>query len=189
MSVRAAPDARLALREVFWIFLKAGLVFGGGLAILAVFEDELVEKRGLVRRDEFLAMYGISKLVPSGTMTALAVAFGYRFAGFPGSAVALAGLVLPALVSTVVLTAMYGYLRNGPLLAYLPVTVLPAALVLILLAAARMARDIRVPSPELWLAAAAFVGLLVFHINPALLLVAGGAVGAVIFGRGSEPPQ
>jgi len=34
--------------ELFLIFLKAGLAFGGSLGILAVLEDELVSKRRVV---------------------------------------------------------------------------------------------------------------------------------------------
>jgi chromate transport protein ChrA len=46
--------ARLKHGELFLIFLKAGLAFGGGLGIIAVLEEELVTKRRLVSREEFL---------------------------------------------------------------------------------------------------------------------------------------
>jgi chromate transport protein ChrA len=46
--------ARLKHGELFLIFLKAGLAFGGGLGILAVLEEELVTRRRLVSREEFL---------------------------------------------------------------------------------------------------------------------------------------
>jgi chromate transport protein ChrA len=36
--------------ELFLIFLKAGLAFGGGLDILAALEDELVSKRRVVSK-------------------------------------------------------------------------------------------------------------------------------------------
>ena len=83
--------------ELFLIFLRAGLAFGGGLGILAVLEDELVDKRRAVTKEEFLTIYGIGRIVPSGTMTALAVAYGYKFGGLSGTVITLAALSLPVL--------------------------------------------------------------------------------------------
>ena len=110
----AAQPFALSLRDLFVIFFKAGLAFGGGLGILAILEDELVTRRAAVTREDFLALYGIGRIVPSGTMTALAVAYGYRFGGYPGTVVALLGLTLPAFVLTVALTMAYAYFNPLP---------------------------------------------------------------------------
>lgn len=177
----------LGLKDLFVIFLKAGLAFGGGLGILAVLEDELVKRRGAVSPDAFLAIYGIGRIVPSGTMTALAVAYGYQFAGLPGTVVTLTALTLPAFTLTVVLTVAYGVVRGGPLLEVLPVTLLPAALALILSAALRLGRHVARPSWELVLALAAFALSRFLHLNPSLILIGGGLLGLVLLrgkGRG-----
>src|SRR5438309_1791112 len=100
---------RLSNCDLFWIFLKAGMAFGGGLGILAVLEDELVSRRRVISRDEFLTTYSIGRIVPSGTMTALAVAYGHKFGGYIGTVVALVALVLPAFLLTILLTVGYSY--------------------------------------------------------------------------------
>jgi chromate transporter len=174
-------------RDIFGIFLRAGLAFGGGLGILAVLEEELVRKRRIVSREDFLTDYALGRLVPSGTMTALAVSFGFRLGGFPGTVVALVALVLPAFASTLALTVGYVYLREGRLLEWLPVTVMPAALAFIAVAALRMAREVWRPGLGLLFAAAAFAGATFLELNPALLLLAGGAAGAFLL-RG-EPAR
>jgi chromate transporter len=179
------PAQPINRRALFGIFLKAGLAFGGGLGILAVLEQELVTRRQAVYREEFLRLYGLGRIVPSGTMTALAVAYGYRFAGLTGTAVALTGLVLPALVLTIALTAAYGLLRQQQWpLELLPVTILPAALAFIVVAGVRLGRDVFRPSRELLLAAAAFAGAAVLHLSPVVLLLGGGVAGSWLFGRG-----
>jgi chromate transporter len=178
------PAGPITRRALFGIFLKAGLAFGGGLGILAVLERELVTRRQAVDREEFLRLYGLGRVVPSGTMTALAVAYGYRFAGLVGTVIALCGLVLPALVLTVALTAAYGVVRRqGWLLDLLPVTLLPAALAFIVVAALRLGRDVFRPSRELLLAGGAFLGAAVLHLNPVVLLLAGGVAGMLLLGR------
>lgn len=180
----------MTLRQLFATFLKAGLAFGGGLGILAVLEDELVRRHRAIDQEEFLALYGLGRIVPSGTMTALAVAFGHRLAGLRGTVVALAALSLPAFVLTVVLTAAYTAVRDGPLLDLLPVTILPAALALVVAAGLRLGRRVLTVGSEPVIAAAAFAGSLLLGLNPALLLVIGGVAGAgahlVGRGRGSE---
>jgi len=169
---------RVTRSELFSIFLKAGLAFGGGLGILAVLEEELVHKRRAVTREEFLTIYGIGRIVPSGTMTALAVAYGYKFGGLSGTVIALAALSLPVFVLTVALTIAYHYLRNSRLFDLLPVTIMPAALALIVVAALKLGKDVFRPSRELIVAGVAFALALFLRLNPALILLAGGVLGA-----------
>ena len=169
---------RVTRGEIFSIFLKAGLAFGGGLGILAVLEEELVNKRRAVTREEFLTIYGMGRIVPSGTMTALAVAYGYKFGGLSGTIIALAALSLPAFVLTIALTIPYRYLRNSRLFDLLPVTIMPAALALIVVAALKLGKEVFRPSRELVVACVAFVLALFFRLNPALILLAGGILGA-----------
>jgi chromate transporter len=172
--------------ELFSIFLKAGLAFGGGLGILAVLEDELVGKRHAVTKEEFLTIYGIGRIVPSGTMTALAVAYGYKFGGLSGTVIALTALSLPVFVLTIALTIAYHYLRNSRLFDLLPVTILPAALALIVVAALKLGKDVFRPSRELLIACAAFALALLLRLNPALILLVGGALGAFVLQKVEE---
>ena len=143
-------------------------------------EEELVSKRRAISREEFLTIYGIGRIVPSGTMTALAVAYGYKFGGISGTVVALAALALPAFVLTIVLTVAYRYLRDSRLFDLLPVTIMPGALALIVVAALKLGKDVFRPSRELVIAVVAFALALFFRFNPALLLLAGGVLGALV---------
>ena len=53
---------RVTRADLFSIFLRAGLAFGGGLGILAVMEQELVNTRRAVTKNEFLTIYGIGRM-------------------------------------------------------------------------------------------------------------------------------
>ena len=172
--------AGIGLRVLFVIFAKAGLAFGGGLGVLAVLEDELVTKRGALPREEFLTTYAIGRVVPSGAMTALAAAFGYRYGGIAGTVVALGALVLPAFVLIVSLSAAYVFLDNTAVLDILPVTILPAALAFIATAAIRLGKGAFRAPFEVLLGAGAFVATSGLGLDPAVVLVAGGAVGMVV---------
>jgi chromate transporter len=163
------------------VFLKAGLAFGGGLGILAVLEDELVTRRRVIPREEFLSTYGLGRIVPAGTMTALAVAYGYRLGGWPGTAVALFAMVLPGFSITVLLTLAYQLIQRGELFSWLQVSILPAALAFITVAALRLGREVARPAPDILIALAVFLGVMIFGLNPAVLLVSGGLIGIPVF--------
>ena len=175
---RGQHATRVTRGELFLIFLRAGLAFGGGLGILAVLEDELVDQRRAVTKEEFLTIYGIGRIVPSGTMTALAIAYGYRFGGLSGTVIALTALSLPVFVLTIALTIAYHYLRNSRIFDLLPVTIMPAALALIIVAALKLGKDVFRPSVELIFAGVAFALALFLRLNPALILLSGGVLGA-----------
>jgi chromate transporter len=181
MQESIPSPVKVSSRDLFWIFFKGGMAFGGGLGILAVLEDELVTRRNVVSREDFLTYYGISRIVPSGSMTALAVAYGYRLGGFRGTVIALTAMVIPALVITILLTMLYDVFRDADMLPWLEASVLPAALALILAAAIKLGKDVFRPSIEFVLAAAAFAAVFFLKWNPALVLVGGGLLGILIF--------
>ena len=60
----------------------------------------------------------------------------------------------------------------------LPVTIMPAALALIAVAALKLGKDVFRPSRELILAGLAFGLAFFLRLNPALILLAGGVLGA-----------
>ena len=158
--------APLGMKDLFVIFLKAGMAFGGGLGILSVLEGELVTKRKALTREEFLTDHALGRVVPSGTMTALAVAFGTRFAGVLGSIVALEAMILPAFTLSAIFSTTYVALTGTAFLDVVSLTILPAALAFIA-AALRLGRDITIPSFEALLATAAFVGAIVYGSDSA----------------------
>jgi chromate transporter len=174
----SSPDAAISLRALFLLFLRIGLSFGAGTGMSAVLQEELVRKRQAIGRGEFMTLYGLARLVPSGSMTALAVAVGYRYGGIPGTVVVLLAMILPAFILTVGLTVAYTLLAGSAALGVVNLTLMPAALALVVVSAFRLGREFFTPSLELILAIAGAVGVLVFGINPSLILLAGGFIGA-----------
>jgi chromate transporter len=173
----ATPPKGLSQGELFVAFFKAGLAFGGGLGIMAALEKELVVRKQVVTREDFLATYSLARLVPSGTMSAMAVAYGRRFGGWSGSAIALTAMVLPSAALTVLLTVAYQALAKSPALGLMSSTVLPASVAFIVLAALKFGKTVCKPSAELAIAVAAFGATVVFDLHPALILLGGALTG------------
>jgi chromate transporter len=133
-----------------------------------------------------MALFGLARLVPSGSMTALAVAIGYRYQGFLGTVIVLAAMILPSFTITLLLTIAYTALAQTSALRVINLTLIPAALAIVVVAAWSLGREYFRPSFELVLIVAGAASVLLFGANPSLVLLAGGAAGAILL---REPPE
>jgi chromate transporter len=175
-----ATEPALSLRSLFLLFLKVGVSYGAGTGMAAVLQDDLVRRRHAMERGEFMALYGLARVVPSGSMTALAVAVAYRFQRYAGTIVALLAMILPGFVLTVLLTVAYTLLAGSTALRVVNTTLLPAALGIVAFSTYRLAREFLTPSLELCMAIVATISVLALGLNPSLVLISGGVIGALV---------
>ena len=82
---------------LFASFFKIGLItFGGGYAMIAIIESELVEKKKWIEKNEFLDVIAIAESTPGPIAINSATFIGYKRGGFWGSFFATLGVVLPS---------------------------------------------------------------------------------------------
>ena len=87
------------LLTLFQTFFRLGAVtFGGGYAMIALLETELVDNNEWMTSDELLEITAIAQITP-GTIAINAATFvGRRLAGIPGAITASVAIVLPPLL-------------------------------------------------------------------------------------------
>ena len=91
-----APKAQ-SLGTLFFTFFKIGLfTFGGGYAMIALLEEEFIQRRRWLDKDEFLDMTAIAESTPGPVAINSATYLGYKLAGVPGAAAATAAVCLPS---------------------------------------------------------------------------------------------
>lgn len=82
---------------LFFTFLKIGLfTFGGGYAMLALLESELVSKKKWISHDEFMDMVAIAESTPGPIAINSATFIGYKMGGVLGSIMCTLGVVIPS---------------------------------------------------------------------------------------------
>jgi chromate transporter len=105
---------RHVLVEIARLFLRLGLTaFGGPAAHIGLMEREAVSRRGWLTRPQFLDLVGACNLLPGPGSTQVAMALGYRRAGWIGLVIAGLCFILPSTLSTLALA--WAYLRYGGL--------------------------------------------------------------------------
>ena len=76
-----------SLETLFFTFFKIGLfTFGGGYAMIALLEEEFIQRRKWLDKDEFLDMTAIAESTPGPVAINSATYLGYKLAGVPGAA-------------------------------------------------------------------------------------------------------
>lgn len=96
------------LLTVFLTFLKIGaFTFGGGYAMLALLENEFVENKKWLSKDEFLDMIAISESTPGPIAVNSATFIGYKLCGLPGAILATVGACLPAFIIIYVISLFF----------------------------------------------------------------------------------
>lgn len=84
---------------LFLTFFKIGaFTFGGGYAMLSLLENEFVEKKGWLTKEEFLDMVAIAESTPGPVAINSATYIGYKAGGVLGSTFATLGVVLPSFI-------------------------------------------------------------------------------------------
>ena len=85
------------LGTLFFTFFKIGLfTFGGGYAMIALLEEEFIQRRRWLDKDEFLDMAAIAESTPGPVAINSATYLGYKLAGVPGAATATVAVCLPS---------------------------------------------------------------------------------------------
>lgn len=82
---------------LFLTFLKIGaFTFGGGYAMIALLENEFVERKKWLKKDDFLNMVAIAESTPGPVAINSATYIGYKIAGLFGAAVATVAVCIPS---------------------------------------------------------------------------------------------
>lgn len=86
-----------SLETLFFTFFKIGLfTFGGGYAMIALLEEEFIQRRKWLDKNEFLDMTAIAESTPGPVAINSATYLGYKLVKVPGAATATVAVCLPS---------------------------------------------------------------------------------------------
>lgn len=175
--------------SLLWSFTKVGLFgFGGGPSMIPLIQEEVVELRQWLSRDEFLDAFAFGNTLPGPIATKMAGYVGFKVAGVAGAASAVIGVVVPTVIAMLALGGVYLRYRNSPIFENFLGGVRPVVIALLFMVVWEFAPR-AFGTPDKWLsnwaawvlAVGAFVLSVRYNVHPAWLIVAGGALGLVGF--------
>ena len=105
--------------SLFLTMLKIGLfTFGGGYAMIALFENEFVEKKKWLEKDEFLDVAAIAESTPGPIAINAATYIGYKNAGIIGSIIATLGICIPSFIIIYAISLFFDAFLSLTLVTY-----------------------------------------------------------------------
>lgn len=100
--------------QLFLLFAKiAVLTFGGGYAMIPLFQYELVDRTKLIESGEFANLIALAQVTPGPIGLNAATYIGYQQYGFWGSLAATFGVVLPSLILIILLVYSLNKIKDN----------------------------------------------------------------------------
>jgi chromate transporter len=181
-------ESRPSVWELFKTWLSIGLQsFGGGSPTFYLIHQACIERHWLDEA-EFVRAWALVQVSPGVNLIKLTMLVGYKLRGWRGLVAAVAALVVPTALATVLMTAGFSLVKDQPVVQAAMRGVLPATLGLSLAVAWQMAQPLLVRarregpahlSTHIALLIASALLLAVFGASPVLVLLVAGALAAV----------
>lgn len=171
------------LLKMFITFFKIGaFTFGGGYAMIPLIEEEVVNKKKWVEKQEFMDMLVISQSLPGPLALNCSTFIGYKISGVIGAVMAILGITLPSFLIITLIAAYFMQFRDYYYVNLAFKGISAAVPILVLVGVVSMAQNVNKNVENIIILIVALICLLVFNINPIIVTIAG-AVYGIIFCR------
>jgi chromate transporter len=184
-------QSRRPIAELVRYFLRLGtLGFGGPVALVGQMERELVTERGWLTKDEMREVIAVCQSLPGPLAIQVGIFISYLRGGFWGAWAGGWAFILPNFLIVAALGALYvhfGVLQPVTAIFY---GVSPVVIALILHSCYRLAKLGMEDTLQWGIAAACFVVTIVLKSEVAILFIAAGLLGVLVYGTlWRRPPK
>lgn len=170
---------------LFWSYIRiTSLVLGGGYAIIAAAQEEFVRRRKWLTEDDVLEMITVTQTVPGILACNSAVYVGWKLGGLIGAVAALLGAIIPSLVIIIAIAAIMKQAKDfiqKPMVRGAFIGVIACIVGMVLATAIRMWKKVMREPLAYVITACCLVGLAVFKLSPAWLIL-----GAIVVGVAAQ---
>lgn len=177
------------LLQLFLTFSKIGaFTFGGGWAMIAIMEREIVDKHHWLSKDEFMDQLAVAQSMPGILAVNISVAVGDKIAGTKGTIVSALGTILPSflIILTIAIFLTPDIIKNNPVVSKVFKGIRPAVVALIIAPLVTNWKSAGIGWKKAWIPIGC--ALLIWSgwpivSNPILYIVLGALGGWFVFGR------
>lgn len=169
--------------RLFVSFWKIGtFTIGGGYVMIPIMEQEIVDRRGWLSREEFMDYLSLSQAMPGIFAVNMATCIGRKLGGIWGVVCAIAGNVLMPIALILMLAMFFRYFRDNVIVERVFMGLRPAVVALIAAPVFRMAKSAKISWSNFWIPLVAALLIWLFGVSPVWVIVAAMA-GGLVWGR------
>lgn len=160
--------------QLFYEFFKLGLfTVGGGLAMLPLIQNIVVEKKGWMSEEEAVDCIAVSQGLPGVIAINMATYIGRQKKGMLGSVCATAGVILPSFIIIILIVELLQGIGDNLYLNGALMGIKAAATGLIAHSAYKVGKKVLTGAFQWVLAVSAFAAIIFLGINAVWVIVAG----------------
>jgi len=166
--------------NLFWIFLKIGVIlYGSGYVLFAFLDTELVTT-GILSRQQLMDAIAVGQITP-GPVTSSVTFIGYQINGFWGAIVSTFAVLLPSFVFVALLNPLLKFVRNSNLFSHFLDAVNIASVALIVSVCFIMGRDVITDWKTIFIAVTSLVITFGYKkVNSVAIILIGSLLGYVL---------
>ena len=170
-------------REGFFTFFKIGcFTLGGGYAMIPIIEEEIVNKKKWLKKEDFLDLMAISQTLPGVFAVNFSIYIGHKLHGIRGSIALALGTVLPSFFIILLIALFFAKFADNTLIEAVFKGIRPAVVALIAAPCIRLARTAHITLQNIWLPVFTALAVWLLGASPVYVILLVG-VGGFLYGK------
>ena len=174
--------------ESFKTFFKIGIfTLGGGYAMIPLIEEEVVNRKQWVSRDEMLDLIAIAQSCPGVFAINIAVFVGYKLQKVRGAIATATGTALPSFLIILAIAIFFAAFKDNPVIAAMFRGIRPAVVALIAVPTFRMAQSAKIGWTNCWIPVVSALLIWLLGVSPIYIILIAGIAG-YLWGKAHPHP-
>ena len=169
--------------QIFISFFKIGsFTLGGGYAMIPLIQQEVVDKKGWLKENEFVEMLAIAQSAPGPIALNTAIFVGYKARGIKGVIFSSLGTILPSFIVILLIAIIFTDFKNNPGVERVFKGIRPAVVALIAAPLYKMGKSAGVTRKTIIFPVIAALLVWVLNLSPIYIIIAA-ILGGLLYGK------
>ena len=164
--------------DSFKTFFKIGIfTLGGGYAMIPLIEEEVVNKKQWVSKDEMLDLIAIAQSCPGVFAINIATFIGYKLKKERGAIATTIGTALPSFLIILAIAIFFSQFKDNPYVAAIFRGIRPAVVALIAVPTLNLARRAKLNRYTIWIPIVCALAIWALGVSPIYIILIAGVAG------------
>ena len=169
--------------DSFKTFFKIGIfTLGGGYAMIPLIEEEVVNKKQWVSKDEMLDLIAIAQSCPGVFAINIATFIGYKLNKTRGAIATTIGTALPSFLIILAIAMFFSQFKENPYVAAMFKGIRPAVVALIAVPTFNLGKRAQLNMWTIWIPTVSALLIWLLGVSPIWIIISAG-IGGYIYGR------
>ena len=188
-QVAKHPSLGEGLGRLFITFFKIGIfTLGGGYAMIPLIEEEVVNKKQWVGKDEFLDLIAIAQSCPGVFAINISIFIGYKLRKIRGALATAFGTALPSFLIILMIAMFFHRFEDNPVVAAMFRGIRPAVVALIAVPTFNLGKSAKISWSNCWIPAVSALAIWLMGVSPIYIIILAG-LGGWVYGKYIQPTE